>query len=275
LGFLPESLPTSSLSWRTAKTPRLDLPFCQQHQGWGARVIDRLAADLRRTYPGMTGLSPRNLKYVRALAQAWADEAIVQAGLAQITWYHNIALLEKLSAQPRRLWYAHAAIEHGWSRNVLVHWIESDLACRVATADPARESAEPERAGGGVEQRRKPGGGMVDKELAARLAKALAVTCVRNTFLEHLHAGISPSSQAGDHSDVTVVTPYGEIPWKNVSRISDEEMKLLMKEVVNKIFTVLIHLGDEKFMSPLLHWGAQESARWDEPELLTGFILPE
>jgi hypothetical protein len=116
---------------------------------------------------------------------------------------------------------------------------------------------------------------MMDRELAARLAKALAVTCVRNTFLEDLHVGISPSSQAGDHSDVTVVTPYGEIPWKNLSRISDEEMKLLMKEVVNKIFTVLIHLGDEEFMLPLLHWAAQESARWDEPELLTGFILPE
>jgi hypothetical protein len=52
----------------------------------------------------------------------------------------------------------------------------------------------------------------MDKELAARLAKALAVTCVRNTFLEDLHSGISPSSRAGDHSDVTVVTPYGEIP---------------------------------------------------------------
>ena len=60
----------------------------------------------------------------------------------------------------------------------------------------------------------------MDKELAARLAKALAVTCVRNTSLEDLHAGISPSSRAGDHSDVTVVTPYGEIPWNKVSRIA-------------------------------------------------------
>ena len=52
----------------------------------------------------------------------------------------------------------------------------------------------------------------MDKELAARLAKALAVTCVRNTFLEDLHAGISPSSRAGDHSDVTVVTPLWRDP---------------------------------------------------------------
>jgi hypothetical protein len=116
---------------------------------------------------------------------------------------------------------------------------------------------------------------MMEKEFAVRLAKALAVTCVRNTFLEDLHAGISPSSRAGDHSDVTVVTPYGEIPWSKVSRISDEEMKPLMKEVVNKVFTVLMHWNDEEFMSALLHWGERQTVRWDEPEVLAGFILPE
>jgi hypothetical protein len=98
---------------------------------------------------------------------------------------------------------------------------------------------------------------------------------VRNTFLEDLHAGISPSSRVGDHSDVTVVTPYGEIPWNDVSRISDNEIKPLMKEVVNKIFTVLMHWNDDEFLSALLHWGERQTVRWDEPELLTGFILPE
>ena len=115
----------------------------------------------------------------------------------------------------------------------------------------------------------------MEKELAARLAKALAVTCVRNTFLEDLHAGVSPSSRTGDHSDVKVVTPYGEIPWKDLSRISDEEMKVLMKEVVDKIFTVLTRSGDAEFMSALIHWGARQTVRWNEPELLSGFILPE
>jgi hypothetical protein len=47
---------------------------------------------------------------------AWPDRAIVQAPLAQITWYHNIALLEKVSSKPDRLWYARAAIQHGWSQ---------------------------------------------------------------------------------------------------------------------------------------------------------------
>jgi hypothetical protein len=64
----------------------------------------------------------------------------------------------------------------------------------------------------------------MNKALAARSAEVLAVACVRDTFLEDLHAGISPSSRAGDHSDVTVVTPYGEIPWNKVSRLSDDEI---------------------------------------------------
>ncbi len=80
-----------------------DILTRQEHEGWGTKVIDRLAADLRHAYPEMTGLSPRNLKYMRAFAEAWSDEAIVQAPLAQITWYHNIALLEKLSTRPKRL----------------------------------------------------------------------------------------------------------------------------------------------------------------------------
>jgi predicted nuclease of restriction endonuclease-like (RecB) superfamily len=99
----------------------------QQQQGWGARVIDRLAADLRHAFPEMSGFSPRNLKYMRAFAEAWPDEQFVQAVLAQITWYHNITLLLKLKAPEERLWYIHATIENGWSRNVLVHQIESGL----------------------------------------------------------------------------------------------------------------------------------------------------
>ena len=115
----------------------------------------------------------------------------------------------------------------------------------------------------------------MEKEFAARLAKALAVTCVRNTILEDLHAGISPLTRTGDHSDVAAVTPYGEIPWDQVSRISDDEMKPLMKEVVDKVFTVLMHWDDEEFMSALLHWGERQTVHWDEPEMLAGFLLPE
>jgi len=75
----------------------------------------------------MQGLSPRNLKYMRAFAAAWPDRHIVQEVLAQITWYHNIALLDKLDAPEVRLWYARKAHEEGWSRNILVLQIERRL----------------------------------------------------------------------------------------------------------------------------------------------------
>ena len=55
-----------------------------------------------------------------------------------------------------------------------------------------------------------------DKALAAVLAKAITAMCVRNGYLEDLHSGVTPSSKAGDYSDVKVVTPYGEIPWQKV-----------------------------------------------------------
>ena len=90
----------------------------QAGQGWGSRVIDRLAADLRDAFPEMKGFSPRNLKYMRAFAAAWPEREIVQVPLAQLTWYHHIALLEKLDHPQSRLWYAAKTLEHGWSRNI-------------------------------------------------------------------------------------------------------------------------------------------------------------
>ena len=99
----------------------------QAGEGWGAKVIDRLSRDLREAFPDMKGLSSRNLKYMRAFADAWPDRAIVQGPLAQITWYHNLALLEKLDTPEERLWYAAATAENGWSRNILALQIENDL----------------------------------------------------------------------------------------------------------------------------------------------------
>ncbi|WP_456505275.1 PDDEXK nuclease domain-containing protein [Arthrobacter sp. UYCu723] len=98
----------------------------QDSEGWGAKVIDRLAADLKTTFPGSTGFSPRNLKYMRSFAEAWPDLAIVQR-VAQLPWRHQIVLIEKLSDADTRLWYAAAAVEQGWSRDVLVHQIGTKL----------------------------------------------------------------------------------------------------------------------------------------------------
>lgn len=97
----------------------------QQSEGWGAKVIDRLSADLREAFPDMQGLSPRNLKYMRSFAAAWPDVAIVQGALAQIGWYQNIALLNKLGDAATRLWYAQKTAQYGWSQSILCIQIES------------------------------------------------------------------------------------------------------------------------------------------------------
>jgi predicted nuclease of restriction endonuclease-like (RecB) superfamily len=68
-----------------------DILARQAAQGWGARVIERLAHDLREAFPEMKGFSPRNLKYMRAFAEAWPDGEFVQAALAQLPWYHQLA----------------------------------------------------------------------------------------------------------------------------------------------------------------------------------------
>ena len=97
-------------------------------------MIERLAEDLRLAFPDMKGFSPRNLKYMRAFAQAWPDEAIVQEALAQLPWYHHLALLDKLPDSETRRWYAAKAIEHNWSRNILVMQIETRLLERSGQA---------------------------------------------------------------------------------------------------------------------------------------------
>jgi len=111
-----------------------DILVRQATEGWGARVIDRLGDDLRRTFPEMTGLSGRNLKYMRAFAEAYPDQEIVQQVVARLPWGHNVRLVEGVKDPAERLWYARQAIEHGWSRNILVHQIESGLYHRQGKA---------------------------------------------------------------------------------------------------------------------------------------------
>lgn len=111
-----------------------DILTRQEREGWGAKVIDRLSSDLMHEFPGMKGFSVRNLKYMQKFARAWRDSAIVQELLAQITWYHHIALLDKVKDPEEREWYIHETIRNGWSRNVLVHQIESGLVNRSGTS---------------------------------------------------------------------------------------------------------------------------------------------
>jgi predicted nuclease of restriction endonuclease-like (RecB) superfamily len=107
----------------------------RQTQGkWGAKVITRLSQDIKREFPSTKGFSPRNLGYMKSFAQAYPDLDVVQEVLAQMPWYQNCALLDKLSSYDERLWYAHMTIEHGWSRNILIAQIDTNLYSRQGKA---------------------------------------------------------------------------------------------------------------------------------------------
>ena len=126
-----------------------DILVRQQQQAWGAKVIERLAADLVRAFPGIEGFSRTNIYRMRAFYHAWpalpgavaiVPQAVGQfppgfpAELAAIPWGHNTVLIEQVEDPAERLWYARQVIEHGWSRAVLVHWIESGLYARQGKA---------------------------------------------------------------------------------------------------------------------------------------------
>ncbi|MGB6299669.1 MAG: PDDEXK nuclease domain-containing protein [Rivularia sp. (in: cyanobacteria)] len=106
----------------------------QQQKGWGAKVVNKLAKDLKNAFPDMKGFSERNLKYMKTFAETYPDEQIVQQLVAQIPWGHNLRILDTIKDTSVRLWYVQKTIENGWSRNVLVHQIESDLYNRQGKA---------------------------------------------------------------------------------------------------------------------------------------------
>jgi predicted nuclease of restriction endonuclease-like (RecB) superfamily len=119
----------------------------QRAQGWGRSVVERLAVDIQKGFPGMTGFSPQNIWYMRAFYLAWTDDveslqrAVGEsratsppAAAAQIPWGQNIELVTKLKNPLQRLWYAEQTTANGWSRPMLVHWIESDLYSRQGKA---------------------------------------------------------------------------------------------------------------------------------------------
>jgi hypothetical protein len=116
-------------------------------------------------------------------------------------------------------------------------------------------------------------GAQMKQEVAKRLALGMAVLCVRNTCIEDIHAGIEPHSQAGDFSDARVVTPDGEIPWNVLSRISNDEMREFMKQVVDRIYTVLLRLDDSGFVERMDRYAFRTTKEWDEPKNLTNWFV--
>lgn len=97
---------------------------------WGNRFIDNLARDIKLEFPETTGFSVRNLKYMKKFAFIFKEDEVDEYGFAAVTWYHHIALMDKIKDKNQYVWYVQRAIENGWSRNILVMQIESDLYSR-------------------------------------------------------------------------------------------------------------------------------------------------
>ncbi|WP_319580754.1 PDDEXK nuclease domain-containing protein [uncultured Methanospirillum sp.] len=114
------------LYWNVGK----DILTNQEKLGWGAKVIDQLSQDLRKEFPDMKGFSVRNLKYMQAFAATYPDPEFVQQVAAQLPWFHICLLITRIKDPDTRIFYIKKAIEHGWSRNILVHQIESGLHLR-------------------------------------------------------------------------------------------------------------------------------------------------
>ena len=115
----------------------------QKNAKWGAKVLDQLSADLRREFPDMKGFSTTNLKYMRSFAIAYPDFQIGQQPVDQLPWGHLVTLLNTVKDPAQREWYARATIQHGWSRNVLIHQIESRLIERQGKASTNFDRALP------------------------------------------------------------------------------------------------------------------------------------
>ena len=96
-------------------------------EDWGTGVIERLSIDLRNKFPNMQGFSPRNMRNMRQLVENYPDEKIIETTLSQITWSHNLVLMNKVKNMEERKWYINKCVENGWARSVLIHQIEYGL----------------------------------------------------------------------------------------------------------------------------------------------------
>ena len=127
------------LYWRIGK----EILARREIQGWGSKIVEQLAKDLRAEFPDMRGLSRSNLMYMRAFAEAWPDEAIVQQAAGQLPWFHNCVILDKIKDRALREWYIKKAIENGWSRSVLELQIETQIHTRIGSAQHNFERTLP------------------------------------------------------------------------------------------------------------------------------------
>lgn len=105
----------------------------QTRHGWGSKLIDRVANDLKAAFPDMKGFSTRNVKYMRYFAEHCPDGRFGQQSAAQLPWFHIVTLLTKAEPQERE-WYAASAVAQGWSRLTLERHLQTRLRQRQGAA---------------------------------------------------------------------------------------------------------------------------------------------
>ncbi len=106
----------------------------QKAAAWGAKVIDRLAADLQREFPDMSGLTRRNLFSMRAFAEAFPTRPIVKQPVSQLPWGHIIRLIQLVKDPAVRDFYIRQTLAHGWTRDCMVSQIQAQLHLRAGKA---------------------------------------------------------------------------------------------------------------------------------------------
>jgi predicted nuclease of restriction endonuclease-like (RecB) superfamily len=113
-----------------------------EHKSWGNKFIKNLALDIRQAFPHIRGFSHRNLHYMAKFASIYNDLQIVQEVPAQLTWTHNVNLMDRVKNMDEMLWYARQTIKNGWSSNILAMQIDTNLYERQAVADKTTNFTE-------------------------------------------------------------------------------------------------------------------------------------
>lgn len=116
--------------WQTGKI----ILARQKEAAWGAKVIDRLAADLQQAFPDMRALTRRNLFLMRAFAEAFPEGPIVKQPVSQLPWGQIIRVIQMVKSPADRDFYIRECLAHGWSRSTLEAQIQSGLHRRAGKA---------------------------------------------------------------------------------------------------------------------------------------------
>lgn len=99
----------------------------EENSKWGNKFIDNVAFELKNTFPTLKGFSVRNLKYMKAFYNEYKDGSEFVQLVAQLPWKHNITLMQKVKDKNIRKWYMEKCLEEGWSNDILVYQIDTDL----------------------------------------------------------------------------------------------------------------------------------------------------